>query len=183
MAGSRRESHCSQKICHFIPFCIGAFFANRGGCEKANSHPLRGARSPRAARGRATSRAPRQSRKRSQFRNWMRLRREIAARSPERQSKDKPTQPNKRSWESTAQAFASKNQGPTFFYKDFSANRRFLQDNFLILSMQIFFFALIFAGKFTLRNPDHPNEHILRCKRTGSVCKHACLQRVDSHPV
>ena len=77
----------------------------------------------------------------------------------------------------------AKNQGPTFFYKDFSTNQRFLQDIFLILSMQLFFFALIFAGKFTLRNPDCPDEHILWCKHTGSVCKHACLQRVDSHPV
>ena len=117
-----RNPTVAQNIYNFIQFCVGAFFANRRGCEKANSHPLRGTESPRAPRGRATGRAPRQSRRRSQFCNWMRLRREVAARSSERQSKDKPTQLNKRSWQSTAQAFASKKPGSHFFLQRFFYN-------------------------------------------------------------
>ena len=48
----------AKKIYHFIPFytilCWRVFCKLRGGCENANSHPLRGTKSPRAPRGRAT---------------------------------------------------------------------------------------------------------------------------------
>ena len=42
----------------FPPFVLARFLQIEGGCEKANSHPLRGTKSPRAPRGRATARAP-----------------------------------------------------------------------------------------------------------------------------
>ena len=38
----------------FPPFVLACFLQIEGGCEKANSHPPRGTKSPRAPRGRAT---------------------------------------------------------------------------------------------------------------------------------